>query len=304
MLKNKQGNVMFHELAKSVRPRQWYKNLVVFTALIFSLGIFNVSMLSRTLLTFAIFCLVSGSAYIFNDIHDMEKDRKHPKKKLRPIASGKIGIRTAGIFGILILAVALPLSLILLNIAVFVIVVAYFVLIDLYTYWLKRFAIVDIMVISVGFVLRAVAGVAAIMAKLSPWLILCTLLLAMLLALGKRKHEMIIMRAKSTRHRQSLSYYSMNMIDNFITVSASLIIISYSLYTFLATSIWMMLTIPFVIFAVLRYMQLLSLKEIGEEAEMIFKDVSMLVDMALWLIVTLLVLYDIPPLLLSQVIAL
>jgi len=291
---------MIKNLVISARPRQWYKNLVVFAGIVFSFNLFDISMLLKTVLAFAIFCAISSSVYIFNDIHDREKDRKHPKKKDRPIASGRLGVRLAGSFGTLLLVAALLISFYALNTLFFAIVLAYFVLIDLYTYWLKKMAVVDIMAISIGFVLRAIAGVVAIMVNLSPWLILCTLLLAMFLAFGKRKHEMIILGKKSASHRSSLDLYSTEMVDNFITISASLIIMSYSLYTFLASSIWMMLTIPFVIFAVLKYMQLLNLSVLGEETEMMFKNPAMVINIALWLIVSVLILYDVPSVLLQR----
>jgi len=293
---------MIKDLVRSARPRQWYKNLVVFAGIVFSFNLFNVSMLLKTVLAFAIFCAISSSVYIFNDIHDREKDRKHPKKRHRPIASGGLGVRLAGSFGTLLLVAALLISFYALNTLFFAVVLAYFALIDLYTYWLKKMAVVDIMVISIGFVLRAIAGVVAIMVNLSPWLILCTLLLAMFLAFGKRKHEMVVLGKKSASHRSSLDLYSTEMIDNFITISASLIIISYSLYTFLASSVWMMLTIPFVIFAVLKYMQLLNLRVLGEETEMMFKNPAMVINIVLWLIVSVLILYDVPSFLMQKLV--
>lgn len=292
---------MIKELANSARPKQWYKNVVVFAGLVFSFNLFDTSMLLKTVLAAVIFCAISSTVYIFNDIHDKEKDRKHPKKKFRPIASGRISIRLAGLAGIVVLVFCLLLSYFLLNMMFFIIALSYFVLIDLYTYWLKKMAVVDVMIISIGFVLRAIAGVVAIGVVLSPWLILCTFLLAMILAFGKRKQEIALHGEKSKEHRQSLQLYSAEMIDNFINISATLIIISYSLYTFLAASIWMMITIPFVIFAVLKYMQLLNLKILGEETEMIFKNKAMVINIVLWLIVSLLILYEAPSIL-SQLI--
>jgi 4-hydroxybenzoate polyprenyltransferase len=295
---------MIKELVISVRPKQWYKNLVVFAGLVFSFNLLNVSMLLNTILAFAIFCAISGSVYIFNDIHDREADREHPKKSKRPVASGRLGLVTAGFFGILMLVVSLVLAFTLLNLLFFAICITYFILIDIYTYWLKKIALVDVMAISIGFVLRAIAGVVAIMVTLSPWLILVTLLLAMFLAFGKRKNELMTLGDESGKHRSSLNLYSHEMLDNFITISASLIIISYSFYTFLASSSWMMLTIPFVIFAVYKYMQLLNLKMLGGETEMVFKNKAMVINMILWLIFILLILYDIPPIILELLITL
>jgi 4-hydroxybenzoate polyprenyltransferase len=282
---------MIMDLIKSARPKQWYKNIVVFAGLVFSFNLFDISMLLKTVLAVAMFCLISSTVYIFNDIHDKEKDKKHPKKKFRPIPSGRISVRLAGLIGISMLVVGLFLSYYLLNMMFFIIVLAYFVLIDLYTYWLKNMAVVDVMIISIGFVLRAIAGVVAIGVILSPWLILCTFLLAMILAFGKRKQEIAMHGKKSKDQRQSLQLYSAEMIDNFIAISAALIIMSYSLYTFLAANSWMMVTIPFVIFAVLKYMQLLDLKILGEETEMMFKNKSMMINIIIWVIVSVLILY-------------
>jgi 4-hydroxybenzoate polyprenyltransferase len=291
---------MIKELVKTARPKQWYKNVVIFAGIVFSFNLFNTSMVLKTILAFVIFCAISSTVYIFNDIHDREKDRKHPKKKMRPIASGRLGVRLAGTFGTIMFAVAMLLSFYFLNMMFFLIALSYFILIDLYTYWLKKMAIVDVMAISIGFVLRAIAGVAAITVNLSPWLILCTLLLAMFLAFGKRKHEMVILGDKAAAHRPSLRAYSAEMVDNFITISAALIIMSYSLYTFLASSGWMMLTIPFVMFAVLKYLQLLNLKILGEETEMMFKNKAMVINIVLWLLVSMLILYDVPSILIGK----
>jgi len=291
---------MIIDIFQSMRPKQWYKNLVVFAGLIFSFNLFNIPMLTTTLYAFVIFCAISSSVYIFNDIFDRENDIRHPTKRKRPIASGRLGIRAAGFFGIIMLVIALMTSYFYINTLFFVTVLFYFILIDMYTCWLKKLAVVDVMTISIGFVIRAIAGVVAISVTLSPWLILVTLLLAMFLAFGKRKQEIVLAEKKPSIQRPTLRLYSSEMIDNFITIIASLIIISYSLYTFLASSIWMMLTIPFVIFAVFKYMQLLNLKIIGEETEMIFKNPAMIINMLLWFIVSLLILYDIIPALLKH----
>ena len=281
---------MLREIFITMRPKQWYKNLVIFIGIAFSLNLLNINLWLIIISAFFIFCLLSGSIYLINDVLDIEKDRKHPKKRERPLPSGKLKPYQAIIAATTFTLIALVGSYFI-NLPFFIISLAFFLLIMLYSLYLKNFIIVDIMIISTGFVLRAVAGALAISVIVSPWLIICAFLLALFLALGKRRHELFILGDKVNEHRQSLDSFSTEMLDQMIIITTSTLIMSYSLYTFFTGKLLMMVTIPFAFYGIFRYLFLIHSKNIGGEPEMIFKDKGMVLSIVLWALVVFLVLY-------------
>jgi 4-hydroxybenzoate polyprenyltransferase len=281
---------MLKEIIKSMRPKQWYKNLVIFIGIVFSINLLNLYLWIDAISAFAIFCILSGSIYILNDILDLEKDKNHPKKKERPLASGRLKVSNALFCAILFICIAL-FGAYLLNTEFFIISLVFFILILFYSLFLKEIIIVDIMVISTGFVLRAMAGALAIGVFVSPWLIICAFLLALFLALGKRRHELVLLKENASNHRKILGGYSKEMLDQMINITTSSLIMSYSLYTFFSGKIYIMITIPFAFYGLFRYIFLVHGKNMGGEPEMLFKDKGMAISIILWVIVVVSVLY-------------
>jgi 4-hydroxybenzoate polyprenyltransferase len=269
----------------SLRPHQWYKNLIIFIGLIFSNNLFTIEMWPNVLAALVIFCLLSGSIYIINDIKDMEQDRLHPTKKYRPIASGSLSPKLAAILSVTLIAILLLLSFYLNMIFIYT-SSAYLLMNLFYTFYLKNFALVDVMVISIGFVLRAVAGCISINIRISPWLIFCVFLMALVLAFGKRRHELSL----ATNSRRSLSGYTEKMVDNMLCISAALLLMSYALYTF-DVNIYMMATIPFAFFGIFRFLQLVYLNNFGENAEMLVMDRISIFNLIFWVISVVIIIY-------------
>jgi len=239
---------------------------------------------------FILFCILSGSEYIINDVIDIESDRKHPVKYKRPLASGKLKKTHALVFAA-ILIIGVVAGSYLVNIPFLIISISYLILILFYSLILKHLIIVDLLVISIGFVMRAVAGGIAINVRISPWLIVCTFFLALFLALGKRRHELNLLGNKAGDHRKNLAEYSNEMLDQMINITTGALIISYSLYTFFVENYYMMLTIPVIIYGLFRYLFLVHSRNYGGEPEMLFKDKGMVFCMLLWIILAVGVLY-------------
>jgi len=281
---------MLKEILISMRPKQWYKNLVIFIGIVFSLNLLDLSLWITVISAFIIFCLISGSIYLINDVLDIEKDRKHPRKSKRPLPSGDLKPYQAIFAAVLFICIGFLWSYFI-NLPFIAITSAFFILMMVYSLVLKHFVIVDILVISTGFVMRAIAGALAISVLVSPWLIICTFLLALFLALGKRRHEISLLGNEAKNHRSNLESYSTNMLDQMIIVTISALIMSYSLYTFFSGKIVMMLTIPFAFYGIFRYLLLIHSKDIGGEPEMLFKDRGMLISMILWILIVIGVLY-------------
>lgn len=273
-----------------MRPKQWYKNLVIFIGIAFSLNLLNVHLWIIVIAAFIIFCLLSGSIYIINDVLDIEKDKKHPKKRKRPLPSGALKPYQAIISATLFIIISFIGSY-LINIPFLITAVSFFLLIMVYNLFLKHYIIVDILVISTGFVIRAIAGAVAISVIVSPWLIICAFLLALFLALGKRRHELILLGDEAKEHRQSLEGYSSQILDQMTIITTSTLIMSYSLYTFFTGKIAMMLTIPFAFYGIFRYLLLIHSENMGGEPEMLFKDRGMLISIILWVLIVIGVLY-------------
>lgn len=281
---------MIKELSISMRPRQWYKNLVIFVGIVFSFNLLNLNLWINAIGAFAVFCALSGSIYILNDIIDIEKDKNHPQKRMRPIASGKLNPNHALTFAVIFILLALFFAY-LINILFFISALTFFLLILIYSLFLKHFIIVDIMIISTGFVIRAIAGCLAIDVLVSPWLIICAFLLALFLAIGKRRHELVLLGSDAGNHRKILDGYSTEMLDQMINITTSALIMSYSLYTFFTGKIFIMLTIPFAFYGLFRYIYLIHKKNFGGEPEVLFKDIGMLFSIILWVLLAVFVLY-------------
>ena len=292
--------VKLRDVVGLMRPRQWTKNLAVFAGIVFAGRLFDRHLLGIAVLAFASFCLVSSALYALNDVLDAERDRQHPVKKDRPVASGRMSSTSAlGVSAVLFiigsaLAAAAGPSFI-------AAIGAYVVLQLLYAFALKNVSIVDMLVIAAGFVLRAVAGAVAIAVPVSPWLVLCTGLLALFLAAAKRRHEIVLLREFSAGHRPVLAEYSAELLDSFMVTLSAATITSYALYTFFeakAPAHLMMLTIPFVIYGVLRYQSLvLSNDSGGHPEEVLLGDGPILADVVLWMAAAIAVLYLAPRLL-------
>src|SRR5215212_5588660 len=243
-----------------VRPKQWTKNGFVLAGVVFAHKALSTTAVAHALLAFVVFCALSGAVYAANDVLDVKEDRKHPLKRFRPVASGEISARAAFTFSFLLAASALAVSFIVLPYGVGIAAVAYLLLQVLYTTVFKHTAILDVMSISAGFVIRALAGVAAVSSPISPWLIVCTGLLTLFLGFSKRRHEIATLGEGAVVHRRNLQDYSVPMLDEMMNIMISATIIAYTLYTFTVyerqDQIFMMGSIPFVVYGVFRYMLL------------------------------------------------
>lgn len=278
-------------LVKAMRPKQWTKNLVIFAGIIFSKSLLVPELLGKTVTAFVLFCLISGSVYIVNDLIDIERDRAHPKKRYRPLAAGKLSVSMAVAAAVLVGGGGMAFA-IYMDRLFGLVAVGYFGLVLTYSLWLKNIVIIDVLTIGVGFVFRAIAGAVVIAAPISPWLLLCTYLLALFLALTKRRHERLLLEAAHT-HRKILREYQPEMLDQMISVVTSSTVMAYSLYTFTAGhSQWLMATIPFVIFGIFRYQYLVHQKDMGGSPEMaLLKDIPLLINVVLWVLISALILY-------------
>jgi 4-hydroxybenzoate polyprenyltransferase len=280
----------------SLRPRQWVKNLFVFAALIFGQRLFTASAWAA-LAAFAIFCGLSGAIYLFNDVADREKDRLHPRKRERPIASGRLSARAAILAGVVLVAVALAAAA-RLSAGLAATAAAYVVLLTLYSVWLKHVVIVDVLVVSIGFVLRAAAGALAIGVEISGWLLICTILIALFLALGKRRYEYLTLQGEAAHHRPILAEYSAELLDQMIAVVTASTVTAYALYTMSPETVakfhthLLPATLPFVLYGIFRYLYLLYRRQLGgNPSELFLNDRALLVNTALWIAAVLVILY-------------
>ena len=287
---------MLSGLIRSMRPRQWTKNVFVFAALVFDKQLLIPESFVRTLAGFVLFCLISSSVYIFNDIADIDADREHPQKRRRPIASGKLPLSAAWIAGIGLALVSLVGGY-LLSAAFAVVVSAYFLLNIAYSKWLKHVIIIDVLVLAAGFVLRVDAGVRLIhVERFSPWLYVVMTLLALYLGFGKRRAELALLSHDAASHRKVLQGYTIRLLDQYILIVTGMTIIGYALYTFSAPNVpanhSMMLTIPFVVYAIFRYIYLIEVENSGgEPEEILLTDRPFQVSMLLWAVAVVMVFY-------------
>lgn len=289
-------NFLIH-IINLLRPKQWVKNLLVFAALIFSKHLLDLPLLWRSSLTFVAFCALSSSAYVLNDLFDLKEDRAHPWKRTRPIASGAVSISFAIILCNTLMIVSLLIAY-LLNLKLLIIFLIYFLLQLVYSFGLKHVVILDVMLLASGFVIRAIAGGIAISANVSNWLLLCTFLLALFLALCKRRQELVVLEKSAVDHRPVLAEYSEPFIDSLISVITGATVVSYALYTVSSEVIRklgtdkLIFTLPFVLYGIFRYLYLMHQKDLGDNpTEVLFKDFSLQLGILAWLVVCFILIY-------------
>lgn len=289
-------------LFKTMRPHQWIKNIFVFTAIAFSEQRLwtDADKLLITIAAFGVFCMAASAIYLINDLVDIEKDRAHPRKRNRPLAAGKITPTQATIAAILLICTSIPLSYIidpdlgfLTNLVIYVIVQGV-----LYSYWLKNVVIFDILTVTAGFVLRAVAGAAVLNITITPWLLVCMGLLALFISIGKRRHELVLLEQGAGEHRRILAEYSVPMLDQMMSIVTASIIMTYSMTTFSAPAVprepypALMITIPFVVYGIFRYIYLIYQRDGGGSPdEMVVKDLPLALDIILWALTVLLIMF-------------
>ena len=285
------------EILKSLRPYQWTKNLFVFAPLIFSQNIFNAPYLFKTILAFTIFCLLSGAVYIWNDLRDIEDDKLHPVKSQRPLASGRLGKTSAVVAFVFFSLVGLGCAF-LLNSTFFILVLVYLLLQILYSAWLKHVVILDVLLIAAGFLLRVSAGGVVIKVDVSEWLLICTFLLALFIALSKRRHELVLLEENASSHRPILQEYSPYLLDQMISVVTASTVVAYCLYTISDETVAkfgssrLVYTVPFVLYGIFRYLYLIHKKgEGGSPESLILKDKPFLAGILLWIASAVIIIY-------------
>jgi 4-hydroxybenzoate polyprenyltransferase len=283
-------------LIRTMRPRQWTKNVFVFVPLFFDRKLTDPESLLRTLGAFLLFCLMSSAVYVMNDVVDIEKDRQHPTKKNRPLPAGELSPAVATVAAVVFALVSI-IGGYMLSPALAVILLIYLILQIAYTWWLKNLVLVDVLVVASGFLLRIGAGVAVInVERFSPWLYVFSGFLALFLVLGKRRHELVLLGEEGANHRSILSEYNIDLIDRMLGIVTTGAVVAYSLYTFLAEGLpanhAMMLTIPFVLYAIFRWLYLIHVRhEGGAPEDIVLRDRPLQVDIILWGIVVFIALY-------------
>ena len=284
-------------LIRSLRPEQWTKNLIIFAALLFGERLLDPSAVGSAAAAFAIFCILSGVVYLINDVADRHADRSHPVKKWRPIASGALPVGTA-LAAAAVLGGAALAAAFWVRVPLGILAAAYLGLLALYSGPLKHVVIIDVLTIAIGFVLRAAAGAVAISVPISPWLYVLTILLALFLALSKRRHELVLLADRATGHRPILEEYSPYLLDQMIAVVTASTLVGYAIYTVSPDTIQKFgtnllgLTLPFPLYGIFRYLYLVHQKEGGgSPSEMLLNDRPLLVCVALWAVVVALIIH-------------
>ena len=284
-------------LLEALRPRQWSKNVFVLAGIVFAGRLFERRAELRVLAVFAVFCAAASAVYLANDVADRLSDAHHPQKRLRAIASGRLSPQLARAVSAALAVVALA-GAALLNRATLALVAAYLLSTFAYSFGLKRVHLLDVMIVASGFVLRAAAGAAAIDAEISPWLLVCTFLLALFLALGKRRAELVLLGEDAGSHRAALFHYSLPLVDSWLTALSGAAIVSYALYTqsqrtvehFGTTNL--LYTVPFVIYALFRYQHhLVQLDAGGDPGNLIMQDRGLWLALAGWAVTAAVVIY-------------
>lgn len=302
-----------YALFLAMRPRQWTKNLAIFVGIVFAQRLLNPVLFGRSTIAFVAFCLASSGIYLFNDLLDLENDRQHPKKKLRPLAAGTLPTSWAktaiGVLWFVSLALAATLFFIPIegkdvfaslggaNVLFASTLAAYLVLMILYGLRLKHVVLLDVFIIASGFALRILAGAVSVPVIISPWLYIVTIMLSLMLAFGKRRNELVLMEGQASNHRQILKEYSLPLLDQMITIVTATTIMAYSLYTFQASpgNHPLMITIPLVLYGIFRYLYLVYVRrEGGSPEEILLRDRHMLGTVLLCIVVILVVLYRLP----------
>ncbi len=277
-------------LIRSLRPEQWIKNFIVFAALIFSREFTNIEMIELSVLAFIVFCFSSSAIYLINDVVDYRQDSLHPEKRNRPIASGHLTRSSAIAAAVLLIFVSIVISVSVFDVWTVGVVVAFVVLNVVYSFWLKNVVILDVMAIAGSFVLRAVGGGLAISVPISPWLVVCTILLALFIGFGKRRHELKSLEEAAAGHRKSLEHYSLYFLDQMIAVVTASTVVAYTFYT-LSPEVkdklgvkHLELSIPFVLYGIFRYLYLIHKQDRGgSPSRILVTDIPILVNVLLWL---------------------
>lgn len=280
-----------------LRPYQWVKNLLLFSGLIFSASLFVNNDLLISILAFAIFCITSSGIYILNDLRDIEHDRINPTKKNRPLAAGKISEFKAVIIMVLLL-VASAVSAFLLDKNFFFIIVMYLLLNIAYSFGLKNIVILDAMIVASGFLLRVFAGCVIIHVKVTPWLFICTLSLALTLSFGKRRNELNVLKSEAKNFRETLGFYSTQLLDIILTICCATTVVTYSLYTMANETVQrfgnqhLIISMPFVMYGIFRYLYLIYTKNKGgDPTKLLLNDFPSLLNGFLWIASILYVIY-------------
>ena len=281
------------QLLRAMRPKEWVKNIFVFAALAFSVDRLwtNPSVLLTVTLAAVAFCMAASAIYLINDLVDIEKDRAHPVKRNRPLASGKLSPSVAAVAAVALIGLALALAYAIDTDFGFVSIIAAYFLVQglLYSYWLKNVVIFDILILAAGFVLRAIGGGMVINVGITPWLLVCMGLLALFLGIGKRRQELVLLEGGAGEHRRILAEYSVPMLDQMISIITASIVMAYSITTYLAPAApqkpfpLLMVTIPFVIYGIFRYLYLIHQRNGGgSPTELLLKDRPLAVSVLLW----------------------
>ncbi len=291
------------ELLRALRPRQWTKNFFIFAGLVFSQHLIDAVQVLAVLGAFVVFCMASGCIYLFNDLVDLQRDRLHPLKSQRPLASGRLAVGVArwALAGLLGLTVGLGY---LLGLPFLTVILTYLAIQILYSLLLKRIVILDVFCIAAGFVLRVLAGAVVIQVDVSRWLVVCTLMVSLFLGLAKRRHELTLAGEDATSHREVLAEYSPGLLDQLISVVTAATVLSYTLYTVDPETVAkfgtgnLVLTVPFVLYGVFRYLYLIHMKgggaggAGGSPESTLLNDRPLLVNIALWGLTVVFVLYS------------
>lgn len=284
-------------LIRTMRPKQWSKNAFVFAGLMFDQQLLEPEPFGRVLLAFALLCLSASTIYIINDLVDIERDRSHPRKRKRPLPSGQLPIPLAISAAIVFPLAALGISA-LYSLPLTAVLAAYLALHIAYSFWLKNIVIIDVFAIAAGFILRLVAGIVVIdVSRFSPWLYVCAGLLALFLAVGKRRQELLLLDDNAEAHRMTYREYNLPLLDDMLRMVTTGSVLTYMLYTIEAPTIRsnghrMMLTIPFVVYGIFRYLYLIHVRGEGSAPdELLFQDPPLLVDVILWVTAVGILLY-------------
>ena len=280
-----------------MRPPEWAKNLLVFSGVIFSKSLTDPLNLWTSFLGFAVFCCASSSVYLFNDICDLEADREHPVKRNRPLASGTLNLNLARLAMVVLFTIA-TIGALWLSHAFAIVIAVYLTLCLAYSLKLKDVVILDVIIISTGFVLRAISGAVLIGVEVSEWLVLCTSMVALLVGFGKRRHELVLLEESAGNHRRSLSDYSTGFLDSIMAICAGAALITYALYTRADETVarvgsrWMIITIPFVVYGIFRYLFLIHKRRGGgDPVQILFRDRPTLLNLLLWILTVGIVIY-------------
>jgi 4-hydroxybenzoate polyprenyltransferase len=288
---------MFKELFISCRPKQWIKNIFVFTGLLFSFNLFDPVLAMKAFYAFTCFCIASSGVYLLNDILDREEDCQHPEKSLRPIASGRLNINVALATMVIFSGIAVVWGVCLEP--TFGIIVASYVILNIaYSKWLKHVVIIDVLAIATFFALRVAGGAIVLHVGISEWTLMCVILLSIFLGLSKRRHELMILETDAKNHRAVLSCYNSNLLDQMIGVATSSTLIAYIFFTVSDYAVEkfgskkLMFSVPFVIYGIFRYLYLVHKKEEGgSPAETLLMDKPLLLDVVLWAVSVVLIVY-------------